>query len=386
MRAVRILGVLLAALCNAADPAVELEGLFREAARRIESQYGPRHARAADAWRDLGLFLFEHRKPVEAEPFLRRALAVHLKTAQDEPLIVAADREALAAIRLALGDGDEAAALYSQALEARAEVQGEKHPDTAEMRVRLGMALEATGDEAGAVEQYQKSVAAVPDAAVLERLSGLAEAHGKLDEAERHMRRALDLYQQELGPLHPKTAVAHNSLGMLAMGAGRLDEAAAQFESAIASYRDGPGIERPDAAFAVDNLGNVRREQGRYEESQRLLERALAIRRATVGEGHPDTATTLVNLGGLFHVQGKLAEAEPLYREALAIQLEQSEGNDPAAGETLYNLGHLLAAQGDRKGAIEAFQQAATILERAYGAGDELVVEIRGLLAQLAPR
>ena len=385
MRAGGVIGLLFASLGGAADFAPEFERLFREAAARLEAQLGSDNPRTADAWRDLGLLLLEHGKPAEGETFVRRALTTRQGSPGD-PLVLARDREALAAILLAQGDGDGAEPLYRQALSARIEAQGDKHPETAELRVRLAMLLEDKGETAEAEKLYQASVDAAPDADVMERLSGLAEARGDPAAAESWLRRALALREKLLGPVHPKTAAARNGLGLLAMNAGKLDEAGALFEGAIQAYRSGPGLEREDAAFALDNLGNVRRAQERFDESQRLFEQALEIRRATLGGEHPDTATTLVNLGGLFHVQGKLDQAEPLYRQALAIQEKQLGPNDPVVGQTLFNLGHLLAAKEDRSGAIEAFQRAAAILEQTYGPGDEMVVEIRGLLGMLAPR
>jgi len=96
----------------------------------------------------------------------------------------------------AQGRLDEAGALYREALEARRETLGNRHPDTLSSINNLG---------------------------------SLLQAKGRLDEAEALFHEALKARRETLGDRHPDTLGSINNLGVLLKAQGRLDEAGVLF-------------------------------------------------------------------------------------------------------------------------------------------------------------
>jgi tetratricopeptide (TPR) repeat protein len=74
------------------------------------------------------------------------------------------------------------------------------------------------------------------------------------------------------------------------------------------------GPEHPDTATALNSLAEFYRERGRYEEAEPLYQRALDIAEKVLGPDHPDTGTSLNNLAELYYAQGRYEEAERLTR------------------------------------------------------------------------
>src|SRR6266700_142339 len=118
---------------------------------------------------------------------------------------------------------------------------------------------------------------------------------GQYTEAESLYQRALQIWEQELGPRHSATA------------------------------------------SILQNLGWIYQAKGKYAEAEPLLQQALAIHEQERGPMHPATAFILQNLGGLYQVQGKLTEAEEVLQRSLAIVEEL--GDTIGMAMALNNLG-----------------------------------------------
>jgi tetratricopeptide (TPR) repeat protein len=83
------------------------------------------------------------------------------------------------------------------------------------------------------------------------------------------------------------------------------------YEEFARLIEDRLGPEHPDTATALNSLAEFYRERGRYEEAEPLYQRALEMREKVLGLDHPDT-TTLNSLALLYYHQGRYEEAEPL--------------------------------------------------------------------------
>ncbi len=120
---------------------------------------------------------------------------------------------------------------------------------------------------------------------------------GNLAEAERLLRRALDLA--------PFSSGLHNNLGELLRRRGRLDEAEPFYRKALELDPDNPA--------PYGNLGIIQAERKQFAEAEKTF-RAL-LERSSGNARLP----TLVNLANVCGEQGKLEEAERLFRQALEI-------------------------------------------------------------------
>ena len=186
---------------------------------------------------------------------------------------------------------------------------------------------------------------------------------GKVDEAERHYRQALEI--------HPDFADAHVNLGLILFARGQVEGAIAQYRSAlaasaehaeahrflgealqgcgrldeaIAEYQEAVAIE-PDRISTRLNLGAALRRQGRIDEAIAQYQTVLAAR--------PDYGEAENNLGNALVQKGRLDEAMAHYQKALAI--------NPAHAEAHYNLAGVLLQKGRLDEAIAGYRRALAI-------------------------
>jgi tetratricopeptide (TPR) repeat protein len=254
--------------------------------------------------RNLGNF-------AEAEPLMRRALAIDERSFGPNHPNVATCLNNLAALLHDTSRLDEAESLYRRALAINEQSVGQDDPRVA---------------------------------TCLNNLSQLLQATNRLEEAEPLYRRALTIDEQGLGASHPRVAVHLNNLAELLKATNRLDEAEPLYRRALAIDEQGLCANHPRVASHLNNLAQLLQAINRPDEAKALYRRALAIDELSFGPSHPRVATHLNNLALLLKATDRLEEAEPLYRRALAID-EQSFGPDhPNVGTDLNNLAALLAA------------------------------------------
>jgi len=198
---------------------------------------------------------------------------------------------------------------------------------------------------------------------ILNDIGRIYRDKGKYEEAESLLQRALAIREQELGPMHPDTASSLNDLGGIYQSQGKYAEAELLYQRAQAIYEQALGPMHSATAGILSNLGGLYRNTGKYGEAEPLLQRALAICEQQLGPMHSATAVTLQNLGGLYGEQGKYEEAEPLLQRALAIYEQERGPMHPATAGILENLGRLYQAQGRLTEAEEVLQRSLTIVE-----------------------
>jgi tetratricopeptide (TPR) repeat protein len=243
------------------------------------------------AWlmNQLGLLLESKAAYGEAEPLLRRALAIDEAAYGPDQPSVAADLNSLAALLQATNRLVEAEPLMRRALAINEAAHGPDHPTVAITLNNLALLLQATN---------------------------------RLAEAEPLLRRALALGEAAYGPEHPTVAIRLNNLALLLQATNRLAEAEPLMRRALALDEAAYGPEHPTVAIRLNNLAQLLQDTNRLSEAEPLMRRALAIDEAAYGPDHPDVARDLNNLALLLQATNRLSEAEPLMRRALAIDLQ----------------------------------------------------------------
>jgi len=236
------------------------------------------------------------------------------------------------------------------------------NPDAEVFQSTYARALLENGQSARALDAYRRAAKRWPtDALLLHDLAVAARdaagrtagpaARALLDEAVRADRAAL--------VVDPKSATAHNGLGLLAIDQGRPSDAVSEFERATtadpnnAAYwanlgnarraaQNGAGAEQAyrraleiDARTtdAINGLGVLLVEMNRSSEAIPLFERALAAA--------PDFLEARLNLGIALQQSGQRERAASVYREVLAAPARYKRERDAAT--------HLLAALGQPK-------------------------------------
>ncbi len=145
---------------------------------------------------------------------------------QDHPL-TAIHHYNLAEIYRITGDTERATSHYRAALALLARTGDTRHPGISAIYNDLGTLRKTQNDFDGAVDYYQKALAALPDpsenskqiinAAGIYNNLGVAYAEqGEFSQAEKNLKKALDLLQKEFGNHHPYTLRAKKALKELA--------------------------------------------------------------------------------------------------------------------------------------------------------------------------
>jgi len=302
----------------------------------------------AFAQNNLGLALFDHDQPREAETHYRAALGLNpdLSEAHNNlGVVLTLDQrlsDAIAEYEKALqlkpgyaeahnnlgfalagvGRLPEAVAQLNEALRLK--------PDYADAHDGLGVALTKMGRFADAAGEFEEALRLKPGYAEAENGYGIALASaGQPEQAIVHYERALQL--------NPAYADAHNNLGSALMKLDQLDEAERQFEAA---RRIAPG-----AAAVHENLGEVLFRRGDVEQAVTEYEAALRL-----GGGG---ASTHNNLAIALVRTGRLPEALPHFQEAARL--------DPQNAMFHANFGNALAESGKTAEAITQYRTALKI-------------------------
>lgn len=255
----------------------------------------------------------------------------------------------------------------TRALDGQVAALAERVRERAEAVLREGVralrALEA-GDPAGA-------------ARALVAAGEVEEAEGRLDEAERYFRKALELGRKPRD--RRAEGLALRRLGRVAMGRGDFEQAAglyrAGFEVAEAQ-RDGEG-----AVVACQGMGNALVYQGRWEEAGEWYARGLRL----AGEAPPTRDRWLLesNLSVAARRAGRLEESgEWLERAAATAALL---GDEEAKLYVENARGMLHAARGEHAEAEAAFRRALTGTAPAALRGSVLTNLADALLARGRP-
>ncbi|PSN58929.1 TPR-like protein [Corynespora cassiicola Philippines] len=168
---------------------------------------------------------------------------------------------------------------------------------------------------------------------------------GRLDKAEAMYNRALRGYEEALGPKHISTLDTVHNLGLLYTNQERLDEAETMYNRALQGYEEALGPKHTSTLLTVNNLGGLYRDQERLEEAETMLNRALQGREEALGPKHISTLQTVNNLGLLYADQGQLDEAETMYNRALRGREEALGPKHTSTLLTVNNLGSLYRDQ-----------------------------------------
>jgi tetratricopeptide (TPR) repeat protein len=121
-----------------------------------------------------------------------------------------------------------------------------------------------------------------------------------------------------LGPSHPDTLNAQNSLAAAYLASGRPAEAIPLFERTLVGRERTLGPDHPDSLNSQNNLAAAYQDAGRVAEAILLFRLTLAARARRLGADHPDTLNSYGNLAAAYRAAGRVSEAIPLLEQTLA--------------------------------------------------------------------
>jgi tetratricopeptide (TPR) repeat protein len=144
--------------------------------------------------------------------------------------------------------------------------------------------------------------------------------------------------ERTLGPSHPDTLNARNSLAAVYQAAGRAAEAIPLLEQTLAGRERLLGPDHPDTMLSRNNLARAYREAGRITDAIPLVQQTLAARQRLLGPDHPSTLASRNNLASAYRATGHPAEAIPLFELTLAACKRTLGPDDPRTVAARNNL------------------------------------------------
>ncbi|MEO0108063.1 MAG: tetratricopeptide repeat protein, partial [candidate division WOR-3 bacterium] len=201
------------------------------------------------------------------------------------------------------------------------------------------------------------------EARVRAELATLQRWQAQFSAAEKNYLRAIELFEQTLGPEHPELAAVKQELGTQYWWQGKYRAAETTFWAALRIREQSLGEMHPETAATLVSLADLLREQGKDTEAEPLMVRALKIRREVLPPDDPALAASLQGLAALRAEQTLFHEAEELNRQALTVWQRVLGSNHPYCGIALNSLGILYNRQARYKEAESVLRQALGLWE-----------------------
>jgi tetratricopeptide (TPR) repeat protein len=327
---------------------------------------------------ELGWHLWLNGDYTGARTYFENALEIRRRVLGEEDVETARSYNNLGALLCDLDDFQNSQAMLEKALALRLRLLGEAHVDTAETLNNLGI-LHLTQQHNGPASDYLQRALTLYEAILGAEHLTVAEVANNLGvcflrglgdprHAQPHLEHALAVRRQQLGEMHPYTALVYHNLGVVLFELGKYEQARSNFEQAAAIRRQALGEAHQDTALSHCLLGAVQVYTGAVDAGMAQLEAAIETCRERVGEHHLITAFCTTQWGRCLHKLGEFGKAQNALSQALKIRQSIYQDENPAIGETLDYLGRVYLDQEDLEAAADCFQQAFAIHQRTLGA------------------
>jgi len=307
--------------------------------------------------RERAKAVVEARKAGRISAFLQEMLSsVDPELARGREVTV---REVLegAAERIESGLGDEPEVRAAMQVTIGKTYNSLGHPDEAERHLRS--ALETRRSSLGGTHED-----------VVEVLVALAECsiqQGRFADADSVLRMALTIRAERFGGADTSVARTMGSLAAVMAYRGKYAEAESLLRATLGLQERLLDAEHSDVLSTAADLVPVLRITRKFAEAESLSLRVLGVTRRRLGDDHPDVADILGNLADLLTVQARYEEAEARVRESLAIQRKVYEKDDSRIGSFLGTLAIVLAPQGRLAEADSVCSEALSIFRKNFG-------------------
>lgn len=221
-----------------------------------------------------------------------------------------------------------------------------------------------------------------PDTLTARNSLGAAyQAAGRVAEAIPLYEQNLTACQRLLGADHPRTLNARSSLAVAYAAAGRPGEAIPLLKRTVAGREQVLGPDHPDTVKSRYSLASAYRDAGREAEAIPLLERTVASQERVLGPDHPDTLTAQNNLAAAYRSAGWVAEAIPLFEQTVAAQARLLGANHLSTLTTRHNLANAYLDMGRVAESVTLHEQTLAACEWRLGADHPKTLATRNNLA-----
>jgi eukaryotic-like serine/threonine-protein kinase len=321
-------------------------------------------------YQSLGDTLNWAARNVEAEQFMRKAIAEYEKAGGTDHPYASDGKRALGILLGWLGRREEACALLQSAFETQLRARGDDDPQlTTVIRMDLGRVLLMRGEYVEGEQHLQRvvgiwRVTGQPTINVMIQLGRLHTEQGRFDAATKDLEGVDEGTAKMFGPGSWIHTTALNRLGALHLARGQFDEARRYFERTDREAKDAQGLgpNRANARVGLLRLALAERNPRAVAMAQELLSQ---IESAAMRMEMPDEeAATHMLLGTALTRAGKLQEAQPHLEKALEMRTRMDAPDSPLLAEArLY-----LAQQRHRAGSRDEARALIAEATRAFAA------------------
>ncbi|KAK4163002.1 hypothetical protein QBC43DRAFT_345419 [Cladorrhinum sp. PSN259] len=200
--------------------------------------------------------------------------------------------------------------------------------------------------------------------------------------AKAQFEKARSVYEEHLGPKHPRTITLLHKLAWAIRGDGNVITSEATFREVWEKRKEVLGPKNPATLETLNDLASTIERAGRLKEAETMFQRLY--------EGHqqvkPDSLQALAaghNYALCFHNQGRLLQAADMYRAVLKISEERPGVQDEGTLKTMGNYAATLDHDGQNDEASKMYKRALTGFTRVLGYEHMLTLRLRVNMAAL---
>jgi tetratricopeptide (TPR) repeat protein len=296
--------------------------------------------------------------------------ALEVRRASGDRSDVAVALQRLCSVEGQLGKLADARAHCEEAVKVLREELGEAHPHVAEAQSNLGIELAIEGDLKAAREHWLAALSTLerglgPDAPglapVLLNLSDVSRELRDPDAAERYLARTVkvsasaETSAESIG-VQIRAADQLRSTGKSAEGLAMLEQLARRAEATL-------GPAHPTTASALDSLGDAYYESDRYADARDTYQKAIKAKGTLYGERHPTTLGTMGRYGQALLEMNDAKAACPVFEQVMLATEETVKTNPPLLAQGYVNFADCLNTTGDHARALPLAEKALAILE-----------------------
>lgn len=225
----------------------------------------------------------------------------------------------------------------------------------ASIRTTLADTYLSLGEYAAAEDHYKRALvlyqremgaSAAKTLYVSRKIVRVLSDRALYDQAEEFARKALAAHQESLGAEHEDTLEAMHLLAIPLFMKGERAAATRLLTTTLEGCQRLLGNQHPKTQSVMNELAFFYLHDRKPELAQPLLTQVLEIRKRTYGERHPATITVMSNLAGAYAEMNKLGDAEPLMIQSLELRREILGVDHPSTLTSLNNLATLYSDQG----------------------------------------
>ena len=190
---------------------------------------------------------------------------------------------------------------------------------------------------------------------------------GKYEQAEKQLRKALQIRKSLYGEMHADVSISMKNLGQLLQVKGDIAGSESLLRKSLEIMRELKGDRDIQVAAILNDLAEVMLLKGNFDEAENLHRQELSIRRSLLGNEHAEVAQSLNDLGVVLGTKGDYSGAEKLHREALAISRKIRGNEHPDVASTLGTVASMLDAQKKYDEAAKFFEEALAMRRKLLG-------------------